>query len=106
MTKPVTATKPTDLRAAFDFHTVPFTRESTTDDRLRLPFLDEALAGLSSTALARMPAALIAPADTGKTALIRRLQTAAQLDFAPVVGSDGGFPATSHRPSTTKANRR
>ena len=101
-----TATTPTDLRAAFDFHAHPFTREVATDDRLRLPFLDEALAGLLSTTLALMPAALIAPADTGKTALLRRLHTAAQLDFAPVVGSDRDFPATSYRPSTSKGNRR
>jgi len=93
-----TATTPTDLRAAFDFHAHPFTREVATDDRLRLPFLD--------TTLALMPAALIAPADTGKTALLRRLHTAAQLDFAPVVGSDRDFPATSYRPSTSKGNRR
>lgn len=98
-------TTPTDLRAAFDFHTVPFTRETTTDDHLHLPFFDEALADLLSTALALMPAALVAPADTGKTALLRRLQTAAQLDFAPV-DSDGDFPATSHRPSTLKGNHR
>jgi hypothetical protein len=41
MTKPATvsATKPTDLRAAFGFHAVPFTREITTDNHLRLPFL-------------------------------------------------------------------
>ncbi len=112
MTKParVTATKPTDLRATFDFHAVPFTREITADDHLRLPFLDDALAGLLSTALPRMSAALTAPAGTGKTALLRRLQTAAQLafarDFAPVVGPDGGFPTPPNRLSTTKGKRR
>jgi len=40
-----TAHKPTDLRAVFGFHAVPFTREIATDDHLRLPFLDEAFAG-------------------------------------------------------------
>jgi hypothetical protein len=79
MTKPATATatKPTDLRATFDFHVVPFTRFKIiiTDNHLRSPFLDEVLAGLLSTALARMPAALIAPAGTGKTALLRRLRS-------------------------------
>ena len=40
-----------------------------------MPFLDEALAGLLSAALARMSAALIAPAGTGKTALLRRLRS-------------------------------
>jgi general secretion pathway protein A len=77
MTKTATLTpdKPTDLRAAFGFHAVPFTREITTDHHLRLPFLDEALAGLLSTVEARMSAALIAPAGTGKTALLRRLRS-------------------------------
>jgi type II secretory pathway predicted ATPase ExeA len=76
MTKPATvsATKPTDLRAAFGFHAVPFTREIATDHHLRLPFLDDALAGLLAAVEARMSAALIAPAGTGKTALLRRLR--------------------------------
>lgn len=68
--------KPTDLRAVFGFHTVPFTREITTDHHLRLPFLDAALAGLQSALENRMSAALIAPAGTGKTALLRRLRDA------------------------------
>ena len=78
MTKPapLTMTKPTDLRAAFGFHAVPFTREIATDHHLRLPFLDEALAGLLTAVEARMSAALIAPAGTGKTALLRRLRDA------------------------------
>jgi general secretion pathway protein A len=67
--------KPTDLRAAFGFHAVPFTREIAADDHLRLPYLDEALAGLLSAVEARMSAALIAPAGTGKTALLRRLRS-------------------------------
>ena len=76
MTKPapVPVAKPTDLRAAFGFHAVPFTREIATDHHLRLPFLDEALAGLLAAVEARMSAALIAPAGTGKTALLRRLR--------------------------------
>ncbi len=73
LTPTLTPDNPTDLLAAFDFHAVPFTRESTTGHLLRWPFLDEALAGLLSAALARMPAAIIAPAGTGKTALLRRL---------------------------------
>ena len=97
MTKP--ATKPIDLRATFDFHAGPFTREIATDDHLRLPFLDEALAGLLSTIAALMPAALIAPVGTGKTTLLRRLH-------ASVGGTDAGFPATSNDSSTTKGKRR
>jgi type II secretory pathway predicted ATPase ExeA len=75
LTATLAADNPTDLLAVFDFHAVPFTREiTTTDDHLRLPFLDEAFAGLLS-ALARMSAALTAPAGTGKTALLRRLRS-------------------------------
>ena len=74
LTATLAAATPTDLLAAFDFHAVPFTRAITTDDHLRLPFLDEAFAGLLS-ALARMSAAFSAPAGTGKTALIRRLHS-------------------------------
>jgi hypothetical protein len=43
-------------------------------DHLRLPFLDEALASLLAAVEARMSTALIAPAGTGKTALLRRLR--------------------------------
>jgi type II secretory pathway predicted ATPase ExeA len=68
--------KLTDLRAVFGCHSIPFTREITADHHLRLPFLDEALAGLLSAVEARMSAALIAPAGTGKTALLRRLRDA------------------------------
>jgi general secretion pathway protein A len=78
MTKTATvpSDKPTDLRAVFGFHAVPFTREITPDHHLRLPFLDEAFTGLLSAVEARMSAALIAPAGTGKTALLRRLRSA------------------------------
>ena len=75
MTKTATLTpdKPTDLRAGFGFHATPFTREIRTEDHLHLPFLDEAFTGLLAAVEARMSAALIAPAGTGKTALLRRL---------------------------------
>ena len=75
MTKPaLVPAKSTDLRAAFGCHAVPFTREITPDQLLRLPFLDDALAGLHAAVEARMSAAVIAPAGTGKTALLRRLR--------------------------------
>jgi type II secretory pathway predicted ATPase ExeA len=73
LTATLAADNPTDLLAGFDFHAVPFTREITTDHHLRWAFLDEALAGRLSAALARMPTAITAPAGTGKTALLRRL---------------------------------
>jgi hypothetical protein len=47
------ATSP-DLRAAFGFHAVPFTREIANEHYLRLPFLNEALAGLQFAVEARM----------------------------------------------------
>ena len=77
MIKTATATvdNPSDLRAAFGFHAVPFTREISPDDHFHLPFLDEALAGISAAVEARMSAALIAPAGAGKTALLRRLRS-------------------------------
>lgn len=75
-TTTTTATKPTGLRAVFGLHAIPFTREIAIDDYLRLPFLDEAFAGMLSAVEARMSAALIAPAGTGKTALFRRLRAA------------------------------
>jgi hypothetical protein len=73
LTPTLTPDKSTDRLATFDFYADPFTHENTTDHDLRLPIHDEAFAGRLSAALARMPAALIAPAGTGKTALLRRL---------------------------------
>ncbi len=75
-TKPVILDRPADLRAAFGFHAVPFTREISTDDQFSVPFLDHAFAGLLAAVEGRMSAALIAPAGTGKTALLRRLRSA------------------------------
>lgn len=64
---------PNDLRAAFGFHTVPFTREIRVEQQLAFPFLDVALAGLLGAVEKRMSAAIVAPAGTGKTVLLRRL---------------------------------
>jgi hypothetical protein len=75
LTPTLTPDKSTDRLAAFDFHADPFTRENTTDHHLRWPFLDKALAGRLSAALARMFGSIIAPAGTGKTALLRRLRS-------------------------------
>jgi hypothetical protein len=74
LTNNLTPDNPTDRLAGFGFHAVPFTHEISTDHHLRLPFLDEALAGRLSAALARMPATISAPAGTGKTALLRHLR--------------------------------
>jgi general secretion pathway protein A len=66
----------TDLRSAFGFHATPFTRELRTAEHLAFPFFDEALDGLKRCVEARHSGALIAPAGTGKTALLRRLMAA------------------------------
>jgi general secretion pathway protein A len=64
----------TDLHA-LGFRNTPFTREVRASELLTFPFLDEALAGLVNAVEHRMSAALIAPAGTGKTSLLRRLVT-------------------------------
>ena len=62
-----------DLRAKFGFTQVPFTREIRVAERFRLPLYDEAVDALFCVVDRRMSAALIAPAGTGKTALLRAL---------------------------------
>jgi type II secretory pathway predicted ATPase ExeA len=60
-----------DFRSRFGFHATPFTREIAVQDRFSLSFFDEALEAVSRTLEARMSCALIAPAGTGKTSLLR-----------------------------------
>jgi len=62
-----------DLLARFGFTETPFTREIRIDRCFCLPFLDEVGDALRATVFNRMSAALIAPAGTGKTVLLRRL---------------------------------
>lgn len=62
-----------DLRSHFGFHTIPFTREIAIEHRLSLPLFDEPLLALRRVVDQRMSGALIAPAGTGKTALLRAL---------------------------------
>jgi len=63
--------KLTDYRSRFGFHLTPFTREITVSDRFCIEPFDQALQALLSTLDARMSCALIAPAGTGKTSLLR-----------------------------------
>src|SRR5260370_176040 len=63
----------TDFRSRFGFNTSPFTREFAVEQRFALGFFDENLTALSRAIENRMSAALIAPAGTGKTALLRAL---------------------------------
>lgn len=60
-----------DYHSRFGFRTTPFTREITVADRFPLSDFDEAIDALLATLEARMSAALIAPAGTGKTAILR-----------------------------------
>ena len=62
-----------DLCSHFGFHTLPFTREIAVDKRLEHPQFTDALTALERVVDHRMSAALIAPAGTGKTALLRAL---------------------------------
>jgi general secretion pathway protein A len=60
-----------DYRSRFGFHSSPFTREITVKDRFSLQEFDEAIDALVDTLESRMSAALIAPAGTGKTSILR-----------------------------------
>lgn len=66
-------TKGPDLRAHFGLSAIPFTRELPIDKRWRHEGADQLAADLREVLEHRMSAALIAPAGTGKTVLIRSL---------------------------------
>lgn len=63
-----------DFLSRFDFHSTPFTREIPVDKRFSLPIFDEARDALLEAIDQRMCAALIAPAGTGKTGLLRDIK--------------------------------
>lgn len=63
----------TDL-SPMGFRKTPFTRELAVRERHPLPHHDEAVRGLLQAVHGRMSAALIAPAGTGKTVVLRVLQ--------------------------------
>jgi type II secretory pathway predicted ATPase ExeA len=62
-----------DLGSHFGLSEIPFTREISVESRWHSPQVDEPLADLVRTIDQRMSALLIAPAGTGKTALLRAL---------------------------------
>lgn len=62
-----------DYRSRFGFHSSPFTRELTIKDRFSLEDFDQAIEALLATLDSRMSCALIAPAGTGKTSVLRAL---------------------------------
>lgn len=63
-----------DLQALFRFHKTPFTRELAESEYFPLPHIDSALEGLLKALDERMSAAVVAPAGTGKTTLLRMLR--------------------------------
>ncbi|MCP5071323.1 MAG: AAA family ATPase [bacterium] len=60
-----------DYRSRFGFHSNPFTRELAHKDRFSLEGFDEAIEAVLATLDSRMSCALIAPAGTGKTSVLR-----------------------------------
>lgn len=60
-----------DFRSRFGYHATPFTREFAVKDRFPLDDFDEAIEVVLRTLDARMSCAIIAPAGTGKTSLLR-----------------------------------
>lgn len=62
-----------DTRSHFGLTEIPFTREIPVESRWHSAHFDEPLADLLRTLDQRMSAVLIAPAGTGKTALLRAL---------------------------------
>ena len=62
-----------DLRSRFNLNSTPFTREIRVEHLFLPPHIAEALDGLHDAVQQRMSAALIAPAGSGKTAVLRAL---------------------------------
>ena len=63
----------TDMPSRFGFHSLPFTREIRVADRFAHELYERPLEYLRRAMDKRMSAALIAPAGTGKTTLLRAL---------------------------------
>ena len=79
-----------DLQA-LGFRKTPFTRELAVGERFSLPHQSDVAQALSETVRARMSAALIAPAGTGKTVILRLLvaslpETRYQVRYIKVTG--------------------
>ena len=68
-------TGPKELLSRFGFHSSPFSREFQIERRFELPHLEEALESLHQAVLMRESAALIAPAGSGKTVILRALRS-------------------------------
>jgi type II secretory pathway predicted ATPase ExeA len=64
-----------DMQSRFSFHSMPFTREFAVKDRFAHPQFAKVFAALVEVVRQRMLGAVIAPAGTGKTLLVRAVQT-------------------------------
>lgn len=62
-----------DPASAFELRATPFTREFSIEKRMTSELHDSALEGLTCAVHDRMSAALVGPAGTGKTVLLRAL---------------------------------
>jgi len=62
-----------DLKSAFGCHCTPFTRELRLEDLYGLPFFDQARDGILRAIDKRSSAALIAPAGSGKSTVLRAI---------------------------------
>jgi general secretion pathway protein A len=63
------------IQDTFGFRKTPFTREVSVDEMLAMPHLDEARDAICAQLERRMSAAVVAPAGTGKTSLLRALRS-------------------------------
>jgi len=80
-----------DPYGRFGFHKPPFTRELRPDELFRIPMYDAIVEELYCTVEHRMSAAVVAPAGTGKTTVLRRLidrlpQTRYRVRYVKVTG--------------------
>lgn len=64
-----------DTLSTFGMHKTPFTRELEVHEMLSIPHLDEARDAIVARLERRMSAAVIAPAGTGKSCLLRALRS-------------------------------
>jgi general secretion pathway protein A len=62
-----------DLKSAFGCHATPFTRELRIEDLYPIPFFDQARDGILRAIEKRSSAALIAPAGSGKSTVLRAI---------------------------------
>jgi type II secretory pathway predicted ATPase ExeA len=62
-----------DLKSTYGCHSIPFTRELSDDDLIKLSFVEEARANILRAIVKRSSAAVIGPSGSGKSTLMRAL---------------------------------